>query len=113
MEHIPATLKSINVTQFQADFEFTPEAYEIVLDCRFNYFPHTDPKNFSVLVRAESSANSPLKYRCRFEAIFTYPEKPDDLGAWVKAQCFPMIAQQAERMFSSILSTLHKSIAKN
>lgn len=114
MKDIPAKLKAFDVTRFQTDLDLSADSYNVTHELQFNYYPHSDPTNYSVLVRARSAAmtdsENTFLYSCQLEAIFTYPEKPEDLGEWVKSQCFPVMKEKADEVFTSVLTALHKNV---
>lgn len=114
MTTIPAELKTFDVTKFQADLDFSANSKNVLLEFHFNYYPHSDPTNYSVLVRAvvnsKRDTEDAFMYLCHIDAIFTYQEKPEELEEWVKLQCFPIMQDKANEVFVSVLSALHKNV---
>lgn len=117
MERVLAKMEAFNVTEFHADIDFSADSCNVAMNVLFDYFPHSDPDNHTVLVNAKSSAESSdeahLDYSCQFAAIFSYSEKPDSLGAWVKEECLPIMQQKAEEIFAAFIAALQKNVERS
>lgn len=117
METNPAELLSFNVTKLHADLDFSLPRENITIGHRFNFYLHSDPDNGTVLIRSETNAvgksDHEFQYACQMDAIFSYKEKPDDLTAWVKAQCYPAMQRKAEDIFAAVLSALSKNVDRS
>ena len=114
MKDIPAEMINFDVTKFQADLDFSVSSKNVLLESHYNYYPHSDPENYSVLIRAlinaKTDVDNSFMYSCQLDAIFTYQEKPEDLGEWAKLHCFPVMQEKANEVFTSVLAALHKNV---